>query len=309
LLLWQTGTGAMNLPAIASVPAGFYISINNEGTGILTVTGDATIDNNANIAVSQGQSLSIISDGTKWWTLGFGQNLSSTNFAPGSAVAPSITFTGHTTTGIYYYQAAFPPVTPPGIGFSVASSQIANLTASGLFMNAGKTVIAEDSTGVAQTTLSSNASFGQLSWQATGLTDPATLNISGTNSETILTLGPFGGFSISESDTVASIIFAENDVWDIGSDGSSIFSFAVTFQAAVTFNGTVTLSTPLSIANGGTGHNTQQTALNALMPATPVIGDLVYFNGTNWVRLPVGAHTAGAVLTLAGSPPIPTWVP
>jgi hypothetical protein len=309
LLLWQTGAGAINLPAIAAVPAGFYISLNNEGTGIVTVTGDATIDNNATISVSPGQSLSIISDGTKWWTLGFGQNLASANFDAGSATNPSITFTGHTTTGIYYYQTSFPPVTPPGIGFSVGAAPIANISASGLFMNAGNTIIAQDITEVAQTTLSSNSSYGQLSWQDNSLTNPATLNISGTNTDTILTLGPFAGFSISESNSSSSITFSDNEIWEIGSDGSSVFSFPVTFQNAATFHGTISLSTPLSIANGGTGHGTQQTALNAIMPASPAIGDLLYFDGTNWVSLHVSPHAAGAVLTLVGSPPIPTWVP
>lgn len=35
-------------------------------------------------------------------------------------------------------------------------------------------------------------------------------------------------------------------------------------------------------------------------------GDMVYFDGTSWTTVPVG--TAGQVLTLVGSPPVPTWV-
>lgn len=59
------------------------------------------------------------------------------------------------------------------------------------------------------------------------------------------------------------------------------------------------LSGALPIGNGGTGQATRQAALNALMPTTPATGDLVRYDGTNWVRLARG--TAGqALFTNAG---------
>lgn len=61
---------------------------------------------------------------------------------------------------------------------------------------------------------------------------------------------------------------------------------------AIDLNGTNTsLSGKLGISLGGSGQNTQQTALNALMPALPVLGDLCYFNNTNWVRFPITVAT------------------
>lgn len=333
LLLWQTGVGNMVLPNIGTVPAGYYISVNNEGTGILTIAGNANIDNNVSITVSPNQSLSVISDGARWWTLGFGQNISSTNFAAGSSVAPSITFTPDTTTGIYYYQTPSPPVTPPGIGFAVSSTQVANMSLTGLFMNLGKSIILEDLTTVSQTILLSNVAYGQLSWVGPGLGAPATLRLSGTNTSTTMTLGPFAGLSISENAATATMSYNGNIILNMDAAGLCTFAFPVTFSSTtiftltstfngpfvsnntatfnnpVTFNNTVTLSAPLPQAQGGTGQITQQLALNALMPPTPVIGDLIFYNGTNWVRLPVGAHVAGATLQLVGVPPIPTWVP
>lgn len=333
LLLWNTGTGSMILPGFSSVPAGYYISVNNEGSGVLTISGDVNIDNNPSITVSQGQSLSIISSGTRWWTLGFGQNASSTNFAPGSALAPSITFANDSTTGIYYYSTAFPPVIPPGIGFSVESAQIANLTAAGLFLNSGKSITIQDSSSSAKTNLSSNAAYGQLSWNVTGLTAPATFRISGTNTETTVTLGPFAGLSISQGSVNANISYNNLTILVINNLGSSIFPLGITFQntitvelkstfngisefnASVTFNepvtflDTVTFNPPIPISSGGTGQNNQQAALNALMPTAPAIGDLVYRDATNnWVRLPIG--TAGQVLTVVNSAGnlIPQWV-
>jgi hypothetical protein len=319
LLLWQTGIGVVTLLPIATpVPAGFYISFNNEGTGVATISGDATIDNNASVPVAPGQSLTIISDGTKWWTLGFGQNLSSSNFAAGSAIAPSITFTPDTTTGLYYYQTNFPPVNPPGIGFSVNSSQIANITPSGLYMTAGKTIIVQDPTTVSQTVLSTNANFAQIAWQGT-ITNPATISLTGTNTDTTFSIGPFAGISIVESNTLATLAYNSNIILSISSTGVTTFPLPVIFSNTIvsnntaTFNNEVTLSgglsTPLNIANGGTGQNTQQAALKALMPSGAVIGDIVYYDATNnWVRLPIG--TINQVLTvqnISGNL-VPRWV-
>lgn len=309
LLLWQTGTGQMNLPLIADVPAGFYTSVNNEGPGaILTITGDATIDNNATIIVSPGQSLSIISDGTKWWTLGFGQNIASSNFAPGSSLAPSITFTSDTTTGIYYYQTPFPPVTPPGIGFTVSSAQVSNITTSGLYMTPGKTITIQDSTNVSQTILSSNVVYGQLSWQGPLLTNPATLHISGTNTETSLTLGPFAGLTLSESATSADLTYNGHDIFSIDLAGHLTFNLPIIVNDTAAFNSTVTLIAPLSISDGGTGQSTRPLALNALMPPTPAIGDIVFFDATgNWVRLPIGTVGQTLTVTNVGGHLIPQW--
>lgn len=56
------------------------------------------------------------------------------------------------------------------------------------------------------------------------------------------------------------------------------------------------LSLTLPIEGGGTGQTTQTAAFNALAPGTTK-GDLIVHNGTNEVRLPVGA-TNGHVLTV-----------
>jgi hypothetical protein len=56
------------------------------------------------------------------------------------------------------------------------------------------------------------------------------------------------------------------------------------------------LSTPIAIANGGTGQTTAVAAFDALAPTTTK-GDLIAHNGTDNIRLPVGA-TNGHVLTV-----------
>lgn len=311
LLVWLTGTGIMNLIAIGDVPAGYYISVNNEGTGILTIGGDAPIDNDVSKTVSPGQSLSIVSDGTKWWSLGFGQNIASANFQPGSSVAPSITFTSDTTTGIYYYQVGFPPVVPPGIGFSVSSFQVANFSSTGLFMNSGKNIILQDATDVAQTELSSTDNFGKLSWKSTGLANPASLSISGTPTTTTMTLGPFAGLSISESDASADLTYNSNEIYTIDAAGTTTFNFPIVFDDSATFNGTFTFPAAYAvpIAHGGTGALTQSDALNNLMPAGPASGDIVYYDvvTNHWISLPIGTVGQSLQVQNVGGNLVPRW--
>lgn len=77
LILWTGGSTTLTLPAIGSVLPGYSVSFNNEGSAqIIIQPGEAltTIDGKPNLAVQVQQSLTIISDGTNWWTLGFGQN-------------------------------------------------------------------------------------------------------------------------------------------------------------------------------------------------------------------------------------------
>jgi hypothetical protein len=60
--------------------------------------------------------------------------------------------------------------------------------------------------------------------------------------------------------------------------------------------------TTISIANGGTGHTTKTASFDALSPLLAT-GDILYFNGTNNVRLSAGSD--GNVLSLSGG--VPSW--
>lgn len=69
-----------------------------------------------------------------------------------------------------------------------------------------------------------------------------------------------------------------------------------------------TLLNTLPIAKGGTGQSTQQTALNNLMPPGAVKGDLTYYDGTNWNRLPAAATAHMLLRASAGAnPQNPEW--
>jgi hypothetical protein len=61
----------------------------------------------------------------------------------------------------------------------------------------------------------------------------------------------------------------------------------------------------LPIGNGGTGQTTQQTALNALAPTPTRAGDIVYWNGTNWISLP--GNNVGTQFLQESSAGVPSW--
>ncbi len=76
LIVWTGGAGQINLPAVGTVPAGYYCSYNNEGTGEVIVrpnTPGETIDGLNQLTLGLGQSVTIITDHVKWYSLGFGK--------------------------------------------------------------------------------------------------------------------------------------------------------------------------------------------------------------------------------------------
>jgi hypothetical protein len=66
----------------------------------------------------------------------------------------------------------------------------------------------------------------------------------------------------------------------------------------------VQLPTALDIAYGGTGQATKTAAFDALAPTTTA-GDLMYYNGTDVVRLGIG--TAGQGLIVNSGATAPQW--
>lgn len=107
-----------------------------------------------------------------------------------------------------------------------------------------------------------------------------------------------------------------NPIWSTVSAGTvtsvaaSVPSFLSVSGSPVTSSGTlaITLSgTALPAASGGTGQTTLQSAINALAAASGALsqGDILYYNGTNIVRL--GAGTANYVLNTGGAGANPSW--
>lgn len=75
MIIWTGGAAVFNLPSAAVVQNGFYFSVSNQGTGQLNLLpfGSETIDGQANFLINFDETLTLATDGTNWYSLGFGQ--------------------------------------------------------------------------------------------------------------------------------------------------------------------------------------------------------------------------------------------
>lgn len=77
LMNWTGGLGVLNLPNAGTVGNGWFVQVRNTGSGDLTVTPPAgTIDGAATKTFAAGTSAFVVTDGTDYFTLGFGSGTS-----------------------------------------------------------------------------------------------------------------------------------------------------------------------------------------------------------------------------------------
>jgi len=71
-----TGTGTLNLPSAVTVGNNYFVMVRNSGGGDLVIdpTGAQTINGLATFTLRPGDSATLITDGTEWYTIGFGQD-------------------------------------------------------------------------------------------------------------------------------------------------------------------------------------------------------------------------------------------
>lgn len=76
LYVWTGGAGTLTLPSAASLGAGWYVVVKNDGSGVLNIvpTGTNTIDGNATAQLQLSDSLVLVSSGTDWYSYAYGQS-------------------------------------------------------------------------------------------------------------------------------------------------------------------------------------------------------------------------------------------
>lgn len=75
-LVWNsTGEGTLNLLTAALAGNNFFVFVRNEGGGDLTIdpAGTETINSAVNLVLRPGDSATLITDGSEWYTIGLGQ--------------------------------------------------------------------------------------------------------------------------------------------------------------------------------------------------------------------------------------------
>lgn len=342
LIVWTGGAVTLTLPLIGSVPAGFYVSFTNQSVSQIVIQpgeGGTLISGQPNQPVLNSQSLTIISDGANWWTLGFGQkaggistnNLNVTTGA-GYPGVPSYTlspaqasnliqeYSGvlQVNTTVYFpietgnwvvsnstsanYTLAVQLAGPTGAPFIIPQGTTQEFVSDGTTMFPTQTSLLAANGSVTAPTIA----FGNTPVNATGFYyDPADFGtlfiVNDGNALVQLTydightyfniVGPGGSFAFNVTVNSAT--------------GMSLAYHGITFLS-VDAIGAVTLpAAPLPIGSGGTNAIAQPAAaINVLPPA--VAGNMLFFNGTNWIVVPPG--TAGGQHLTWVSPTVPpTW--
>lgn len=74
--IWTGGAGTLSLTAAPALGNDWFLQIRNAGTGDLTIDPNSSelINGAATLTLSPGDSCIIITDGTQFWTIGFGQS-------------------------------------------------------------------------------------------------------------------------------------------------------------------------------------------------------------------------------------------
>ena len=74
--VWDGALGTLGLPAAASLTNGWYVNVRNNGTGDLAIdpAGGETINGGSTLTLAIEDSCTVITDGITWYTVGFGQN-------------------------------------------------------------------------------------------------------------------------------------------------------------------------------------------------------------------------------------------
>jgi phage-related minor tail protein len=122
-----TGNVEVVLPSTVQI---YYL--NNQTTGSFSLTFKTSSVGAATVTVPQGQTLTVVCDGTNVYnsSSASGGSITTLTIGTGSAASPSLNFTGDTNTGIYQ------PATDQ-IGFSLNGANAMTLSATGLAVPAG----------------------------------------------------------------------------------------------------------------------------------------------------------------------------
>jgi hypothetical protein len=74
--IWTGGAGSATLPTAASIGNNWFVLVKNNGTGTLTInpSGSDLLDGNSSKSFQPSESAFLISTGTAWVTVGYGQS-------------------------------------------------------------------------------------------------------------------------------------------------------------------------------------------------------------------------------------------
>lgn len=287
-------------------------TIYNNTTGPFTLSVQLVGGVGALIGIPQGETQLIYSDGT---TLRITPSSipDGATFPDGSATSPSITFTNDTSCGMYHSAPGHTNLTAGGsevIDMTNADMTILKpLSVTGPIKLTSGTLGAPAYTFAADTNSGMYQAFtNELDFAVDG-TQVASMTSTGMSVLQPLTLSTkvlaAGGtvstpsYTFTANTNSGMYQSAVNQI-DFAAGGVQVANMT---NASMSVLQPLTLSTPLTIANGGTSATTQPTAINNLMPPA-INGNFAYFNGTNWITLaPAATNYRGLIM----ANDVPSW--
>lgn len=286
---WSGGLGTLNLPTAATVGNGWFVQVRNAGQGDLTIdpNGSETINNGSTLLLQPGDSATVISDGLEWFTIGLGQQaVFAFDYTSIAVTGGTYTLSGSQLNRIAYkFTGALTSNVTIVVPATVQQYWVNNAT-TGSF------------------TLSLKAAGGATS-TAVNQGGTAILYSDGTEIISATTSAPFAGIlPVTQGGTGASTASSARTNLGATGIGSSVFTAATTADARTAIaaaasgaNSDITsltgLTTPLSVAQGGTGSGVAATArANLGAAASGSNGDITAL--TNAAGIQIGAPTGGA---------------
>ena len=288
VFVWTGGLGTLNLPTAVAAGDGWFVQVRNSGQGDLTIdpSGTELINAASTLLLQPGDSAVIVSDGVQWYTIGLGQQaVFAFDYTTIAVTGGTYTLSGSELNRIAY---KFTGTLTSNVNIVVPS------TVQQYWVNNGTT---------GAFTLGVKTSTGSATLVTQGST--AILYCDGTNIISATTSAAFAGIvPVVQGGTGATN--APSALTNLGGTGIGTAVFTATTTAAARSaiaaagsgaNSDITsitgLTTPLTVAQGGTGGNTQATARSGIAAAASGSNaDITAL--TNATGILVGAPTAGA---------------
>lgn len=290
VFVWNGGLGTLNLPTAVAAGDGWFVQIRNGGQGDLTIdpAGSELINAGATLLLQPGDSAVVVSDGVQWYTIGLGQQ------------------------AVFAFDYTTIDVSPGGT-YPLAGSELNRIAYRfGGALTSNVTVVVPATVQQYWVNNTTTGSF-TLGLQASGgstttlvpQNETAILYCDGTDIIPATTSSPFAGIlPVLQGGTGASN--APSALANLGGTGigTAVFTANTTAAARTAIaaaasgaNSDITsltgLTTPISVAQGGTGGTTQATARAGIAAAASGSNaDITAL--TNAAGIQVGAPTGGA---------------
>lgn len=289
IFVWTGGLGTLNLPTAVAAGDGWFVQVRNSGQGDLTVdpAGSEIINAAPNLLLQPGDSAVVVSDGVQWYTIGLGQQaVFAFDYTTIAVTGGTYTLTGSELNRIAYkFNGALVSNVTIVVPATVQQYWVNNATTNAFTLGL-------QASGSSATTLVTQG-------------ETAILYCDGTDIISATTSSPFAGIlPVLQGGTGANNAPSARTNLGATGIGSALFTAATSASARSTIsaaasgaNSDITsltgLTTPLTVAQGGTGSTTAGGARTNLgAAASGSNADITAL--TNAAGIQIGAPTAGA---------------